>query len=94
MPPKFPRDVQPNVGDGGIDKALARPEEPIESPRRTTRRTTRETGIPVPEFPNVQPSVLERSRRERADATEMLNRFRRETHDAIQRTRPQNQQDG
>ena len=94
MPPKFPRDVQPNVGDGRIDEALARPEEPIESPRRTTRRTTRETGIPVPEFPNVQPSVLERSRRERADATEMLNRFRRETHDAIQRTRPQNQQDG
>ena len=64
------------------------------SPKRTTRRTTQETGVPVPNFPYVQSFTLERGRKNRAAAEELLNQFRRETNDATQRAHPENQQDG
>ena len=94
MPQKLTQDVQVNKDLARLADQDLQPEQPTESPKKTTRQTTRETGVPVPQFQNVQPSVLERSARNRADATEMLNQFRRETNDAIRRTRPENQQDG
>ena len=94
MPQKLTQDVQVNEDLARLADQDLQPEQPTESPRRTTRQTTRETGVPVPQFQNVQPSFLERSIRNRADATEMLNQFRRETNDAVRRTRPENQQDG
>ena len=83
--------VQQNVAER---REALQPEQPTLSSKRTTRRTTRETGVPVPNFPNVQSSTLERSRRNLAAAEELLNHFRRETNDATQRARLENQQDG
>ena len=100
VPPKLPQYARQNVGDGRINEDRAQrakpdlqPGRPTLSPKRTTRRTTRDTGVPVPNFPNVQSSTLERSRRNRAAAEELLNQFRRETNDATQRARLENQQD-
>ena len=88
-----PQNVQPNVAVRREADPDLQPEQPTLSPKRTTRRTTRDTGVPVPNFPNVQSSTLERSRRNRAAAEELLNQFRRETNDATQRARLENQQD-
>ena len=69
------------------DRILVENQQP--SPR-TTRRTTWESGVPIPEFPNVQPTTLERSNREQAAATEIMNQFRRQTVDALIRRRNEN----
>ena len=71
------------------DRAPAENQQP--SPR-TTRRSTRESGVPIPEFPNVQPTTLERSNREQAAATEIMNQFRRQTVDSLIRRRDENRQ--
>ena len=71
------------------DRAPAENQQP--SPR-TTRRSTRESGVPIPEFPNVQQTTLERSNKEQAAATEIMNQFRRQTVDALIRRRDENRQ--
>ena len=67
------------------DEARAPPnnEDEIPASPRITRRTARESGVPVPEFPNVQPTVLERSRRDQAAAREIMNQFRKQTTEAL-----------
>ena len=42
----------------------------------TSRLKSRQTGVPPPNFPNVQSSTLERSVRERATATQILDQYR------------------
>ena len=54
---------------------------------RTTRQKSRATGVPPPDFQNVQGSVLEQSARERATATQLLNQYRRDTNAALEQQR-------
>ena len=67
------------------DEERAPPNNEDERPAspRTTRRTARESRVPVPEFPNVQPTVLERSKRDQAAAREIMNQFRQQTTEAL-----------
>ena len=100
-PTNIPQDAQPNLNIGEDrdrrrnDEDRAPPDNQDErqppSPR-TTRSRVRETGIPVPEFPNVQPTVLERSRRDQAAARELMNQFRQQTTETLMRNRPENRQ--
>ena len=53
------------------------PEARAYSPR-STRQRSRETGIQPPEFPNVQPSTLERSAQQQATARQLLDQYRRD----------------
>ena len=62
------------------DRILVENQQP--SPR-TTRRTTQESCVPIPEFPNIQPTTLEQSNREQETATEIMNQFRGDTVDAL-----------
>ena len=67
------------------DEARAPPnnEDEIPASPRTTRRTARESGVPVPEFSNVQPTVLEQSRQDQAAAREIMNQFRQQTTEVL-----------
>ena len=42
----------------------------------TTRQKSQQSGVPPPEFPNVQSSTLERSARARATAQQLLDQYR------------------
>ena len=100
-PTNIPQDAQPNL-DIGEDRDRRRNDEDRAPPDnqderqppspRTTRSRVRETGISVPEFPNVQPTVLERSRRDQAAARELMNQFRQQTTETLMRNRPENRQ--
>ena len=75
------------------DQAPQNNEDDRQALPRHTRQTARESGVPVPEFPNVQPTVLEQSRRDQAAAREIMNQFRQQTTDALLRNRQNWQQD-
>ena len=83
-----PRDVDQNIReDRGREGQNGEADEGQSS--RTTRQKSRATGVPPPDFPNVQGSVLERSARERATATELLIQYRQDTNAALEQQRQQ-----
>ena len=83
-----PRDVDQNAREDR-DREGRNGEDDEGQSSRTTRQKSRATGVPPPDFPNVQGSVLERSARERATATELLNQYRQDTNAALEQQRQQ-----
>ena len=94
-PMNVPQDVQPNLNVGedrnrrrnDEDQAPQNNEDERQALPRHTRQTARESGVPIPEFPNVQQTVLELSRQDQAAAREIMNQFRQQTTDALMRNR-------
>ena len=86
--------VPPQYAPGAVREDRARgdarnDEDDRRQSPRTTRQKTRETGIPPPNLSNVQSSTLERSVRERATATQLLDQYRRDTNAALEQQRQQ-----
>jgi len=54
---------------------------------RATRQLAARTGVPPPDISNVQPTTLERSIRARADATDLMDQYRHDLQEALERGR-------
>ena len=54
---------------------------------RATRQLAARTGVPPPDISNVQPTTLERSVRARADATDLMDQYRHDLQEALERER-------
>ena len=86
--------VPPRYAHGAVREDRARgdarnDEDDRRQSPRTTRQKTRETGVPPPNLSNVQSSTLERSVRERATTTQLLDQYRRDTNAVLEQQRQQ-----
>ena len=92
LPINTPR-VEPlpgrNAQDGQNQRARRgrRNVQPQGEPPRATRQLAARTGVPPPDISNVQPTTLERSVRARADATDLMDQYRHDLQEALERER-------